>query len=429
MNRDAGRRSSRSAARCSGPLRQDTNSLWLAARLEEIGTAVVRKSIVGDDPDGDRRRARPSRRSAADLVVHDRRPRTHGRRRDGRRGRALARRGPSSATPRSSRRCGGASSAAGIRDARRSTRSRRTSSSGPASSQNPSGTAPGFWAEEDGVEIVVLPGVPSEMREIMEDSVLPELARARRRRRRAAPRPADRRHGRVGRRRARRARLREVEGRSRHDPGLARARSSSTSPRAGSRRGGRAAPGGDGGRFPRGPRRLAIFGEDGEDLRAAVGRLLRERWQTLALAESCTGGMIASLADRRAGLERLFPGRPSSPTRTPPRRACSASPKRRCARTAPSREQAALEMARGRARAVRRRRRRLGDGDRRARTAARRRSPSAPCASPSPTRDGRDVDGSGVSSSATAASSAGPRLCPCLELCAGTLTEGERPEA
>jgi nicotinamide-nucleotide amidase len=33
-----------------GPLRQDTNSLWLTARLEEIGIPVSRKSIVGDDP-------------------------------------------------------------------------------------------------------------------------------------------------------------------------------------------------------------------------------------------------------------------------------------------------------------------------------------------------------------------------------------------
>ena len=33
-----------------GPLRQDTNSLWLSARLEEVGIPVVRKSIVGDDP-------------------------------------------------------------------------------------------------------------------------------------------------------------------------------------------------------------------------------------------------------------------------------------------------------------------------------------------------------------------------------------------
>ena len=34
-----------------GPLRQDTNSLWLSARLEEAGIRVVRKSVVGDDPE------------------------------------------------------------------------------------------------------------------------------------------------------------------------------------------------------------------------------------------------------------------------------------------------------------------------------------------------------------------------------------------
>ena len=34
-----------------GPLRRDTNSLWLTARLEEAGFTVVRKSVVGDDPD------------------------------------------------------------------------------------------------------------------------------------------------------------------------------------------------------------------------------------------------------------------------------------------------------------------------------------------------------------------------------------------
>ncbi|HEY6066496.1 MAG TPA: molybdopterin-binding protein, partial [Thermoanaerobaculia bacterium] len=34
-----------------GPLRRDTNSLWLTARLEEAGITVVRKAVVGDDPD------------------------------------------------------------------------------------------------------------------------------------------------------------------------------------------------------------------------------------------------------------------------------------------------------------------------------------------------------------------------------------------
>ena len=40
---------------------------------------------------------------------------------------------------------------------------------------NPKGTAPGFRVRKDGVEIVILPGVPSEMKEIFETLVLPVL--------------------------------------------------------------------------------------------------------------------------------------------------------------------------------------------------------------------------------------------------------------
>jgi nicotinamide-nucleotide amidase len=51
-----------------------------------------------------------------------------------------------------------------------------------------------------------------------------------------------------------------------------------------------------------------VFGEDAEDLAVAVGRLLRERGRTLALAESCTGGMIASLVTDAAGSSDYFLG-------------------------------------------------------------------------------------------------------------------------
>lgn len=42
--------------------------------------------------------------------------------------------------------------------------------------ENPYGTACGMWFEEDGTIMVSMPGVPSEMKHIMENSVLPRLA-------------------------------------------------------------------------------------------------------------------------------------------------------------------------------------------------------------------------------------------------------------
>jgi nicotinamide-nucleotide amidase len=40
---------------------------------------------------------------------------------------------------------------------------------------NPVGTAPGWWAERDGKIVVAMPGVPSEMRRMWENEVLPRL--------------------------------------------------------------------------------------------------------------------------------------------------------------------------------------------------------------------------------------------------------------
>jgi nicotinamide-nucleotide amidase len=41
---------------------------------------------------------------------------------------------------------------------------------------NPRGTAPGLWVEENGRVVVMLPGVPSEMRGLLAEEVLPRLA-------------------------------------------------------------------------------------------------------------------------------------------------------------------------------------------------------------------------------------------------------------
>jgi competence/damage-inducible protein CinA-like protein len=48
------------------------------------------------------------------------------------------------------------------------------------------------------------------------------------------------------------------------------------------------------------------FGEDDETLEGAVGRLLKERGATLALAESCTGGLLAKRLTDIAGSSAYF---------------------------------------------------------------------------------------------------------------------------
>ena len=51
-----------------------------------------------------------------------------------------------------------------------------------------------------------------------------------------------------------------------------------------------------------------IFGEDDETLAGAVGRLLRARGESLAAAESCTGGRVSALITAEAGASDWFKG-------------------------------------------------------------------------------------------------------------------------
>jgi nicotinamide-nucleotide amidase len=286
-----------------GPLRQDTNSLWLSARLEEVGIPVVRKSIVGDDP----------ALVAAELEFAARTARyvftTGGL-------------GPTADDVT----VAAVAAWLGARLERNEafvTRMReRFAHRGftmPACNEkqadfivgarvleNPRGTAPGFWAERNGVEVVVLPGVPSEMKEIMEATVLPELKA------RAA--------GVVGRRRVLRIAgmgesaveelVAPVYAKWKDDPVTILASPGEVQLHLAVR-----------GRPEEAEERLAaleadfraalgsrIFGEDGEDLARVVGRLLRESGRTVAFAESCTGGMVASLVTDVPGSSAYFLG-------------------------------------------------------------------------------------------------------------------------
>ncbi len=51
-----------------------------------------------------------------------------------------------------------------------------------------------------------------------------------------------------------------------------------------------------------------MYGVGEEDLPAVAGRLLREAGRTIAVAESCTGGLIAEQITRTPGSSAYFPG-------------------------------------------------------------------------------------------------------------------------
>ena len=286
-----------------GPLRQDTNSLWLSARLEEIGIPVVRKSVVGDDPaliGGELEHAA----RAASLILT-----TGGL-------------GPTADDVTV------AAVAAWIpadlrRDEEFLERMRQRFSRrgipmpecnekqadfivGARVLENPNGTAPGFWARRGETEVVILPGVPSEMKEIFENRVRPLLE--------------EQAGGVVGRRRVLRiagmgesaveelvapvyrkwkddpvtilASPGEVQLHIavRGEPAIAEARLAAIEKDFREALGDR------------------IFGQDGDDLSMVVGRLLRESGTTIALAESCTGGLLSAMLTDVPGSSAYFQG-------------------------------------------------------------------------------------------------------------------------
>jgi nicotinamide-nucleotide amidase len=286
-----------------GPLRQDTNSLWLSARLEEVGIPVVRKSIVGDDPALIREELDQAARgtsyifttgglgpTADDVTVAAVAEWL---------GAPLARNEPFLEKMRQ-------------RFARRGFEMPACNAKqadfivGARVLENPRGTAPGFWGKRGDTEIIIMPGVPSEMKEIMESSVLPVLR--------------ERAGGVVGRRRILRIAgmgesaveelVAPVYAQWKDDPvtilaspGEVQLHLSVTGqPREAEER--LEAMAADF-RAILGDR---IFGEDSEDLPQVVGRLLRQSKRTIALAESCTGGMVSSLLTDVPGSSQYFLG-------------------------------------------------------------------------------------------------------------------------
>ena len=287
-----------------GPFRQDTNSLWLTRQLEAKGITVVRKAVVPDEPAEIARELSCASQAAAwifttgglgptadDLTVssvaawlevpvhRDEQWVAAMRERwEGKRGIRM---------PAVNEKQGDVPEGARVLE-------------------NPRGTAPGFWLEKDGVRIVILPGVPSEMREIFERCVAPHLDNSagesvtRRRVLRIAGMGES----------AIEELVAPIYRKWSDDPVTILASPGEVELHLSTR-----------GQAAAAESRLAaieedfravlgnrIHGIDGETMAASVGRLLLEKKWTLALAESCTGGLVSTLLTDVPGSSRYFAG-------------------------------------------------------------------------------------------------------------------------
>ncbi len=159
---------------------------------------------------------------------------------------------------------------------------------------NPRGTAPGLWIRHGNRALVCMPGVPSEMRPMLADQVIPRIRQALGIQSRIVSRVLktcgisestldqrigdyfrDMRNPTIG----VLAHAGEIHVRltcKGEDAGEIAARLDDLEGKIRARLG------------------HLIFGRDDEKLETVVGRLLRERAATLAVAESCTGGLLAS---------------------------------------------------------------------------------------------------------------------------------------
>ena len=173
---------------------------------------------------------------------------------------------------------------------------------------NAAGTAPGMWFEKSGTIFVSLPGVPSEMKYLMSTHVLPELKQ--RFRSQAIIHRNLMIYG------APEALLAEkLEG---FEAGLPAGIKLAYLPSSGVIKLRLTGTGRDSrtvAELVESQVRLLystipdlIYGEEGETLEMAVGRLLRGRGKTLGTAESCTGGNIARLITSISGSSDYFTG-------------------------------------------------------------------------------------------------------------------------
>ncbi len=173
--------------------------------------------------------------------------------------------------------------------------------------QNKIGSAMGICFDEDGRIFVALPGVPAEMRQIMDDSVIPYLQKK-------MPGPAlavvkVRTTGIIE------SKLAEMIGQElKLEPGVRlaylpsyggvdlRVTASADSDDEASRKAGELA------RYLETVCGRYIYGTNSDSLESVVGQLLRDNDRTLSVAESCTGGQLGMLITSVPGSSAYFLG-------------------------------------------------------------------------------------------------------------------------
>jgi len=281
----------------------DTNSLYLAGELNGAGWEVRRKTVIGDDLEdiADAIRAALNR-SELVILSGGLGPTEDDRTREAAAlalGRNMARSGEILEELR--RRF----AARGFKMNKNNERQADVID-GAEVFDNPFGTAPGQWIETDGRRVALLPGPPRELKLIFEKSVLPKL--------RATA---------GGRRRVSKlfyiTGVTESELDARIAPFFAAYPGIEVTVLAGTGQiSVRISKWIDAGESAAGVEELGakieaelgdvVFSTSGETMEEVVGRLLRESGKTLAVAESCTSGMLGARITRVSGSSDYFLG-------------------------------------------------------------------------------------------------------------------------
>lgn len=173
--------------------------------------------------------------------------------------------------------------------------------------RNEYGTAPGYWIEHENSVFISLPGVPYEMKAMMEEKVIPKLVEKRGELEYITKRltlltngiPESVLYEKIG-------NIDEVLGTAKlaflPSPSGVKMRISVTEKSEEEAKD----------KLTEIEQKLRskagryIFGRDDDELSAVVGRLLKERGLTLAIAESCTGGNVGNLITNNAGSSEYF---------------------------------------------------------------------------------------------------------------------------